>query len=1277
MDLPNRKTFNQQLTRCLIKDRHRLRQLYKKLSSQPSNNGIKLFHDVLTKSTQAFSSRTAQAVTIQYPDLPVCKEKDRLIDAIKSHQVIIVCGETGSGKTTQLPKLCLEAGLGRAGVIGHTQPRRLAARSVAQRIAEEMQCELGETVGFKIRFSDQTRGDTLVKLMTDGILLQELQKDHFLNQYDCIIIDEAHERSLNIDFLLGYFKSLLPKRRDLKLIITSATIDPERFAQFFDDAPIFTVSGRTYPVDYWYRPREDENEDINNAIVDAARELQQHAAGDILVFLPGEREIREAADTLTKANLKHTEVLPLFSRLSQKEQQRIFQSHAGNRIVLATNVAETSLTVSGIKYVIDTGLARISRYSWRAGIQRLPIEGISRAAANQRAGRCGRTEHGICVRLYSEENYQQRAEFTEPEIQRTNLASVLLTLSTLRIGSPEHFPFIDAPDVKLINDAYRLLHEINAIDERNHLTNTGKQIARLPIDPRFARMLIEADRLHCTNELLIIVSALSIQDPRERPIDHQQAADQAHAAFMDEDSDFISLINLWKHYQALLKSHSKSQARKLLSKSFINAQRMHEWHDVYLQLKDELKQQKIKFNEQAADYGQIHQSILSGLLSNIAFKHEKNTYLGTKNRKLFIFPGSGQFKKQPKWIVSAEVTETQKIYARSVAKINPKWIESLAQHLIKHHYSEAHWEQKSQRVAAKERVTLGGLTIVQGRTINYGPIDKTLSRELFIHGALVRGEWDCKLDFFKHNLNLIDQIVTEESKARRPDLLIHEDDLFQFYTNAIPDEIYDGHSFNKWYKSVSSDETKQLYFDQSSIINESAERINDKDFPDHIDVEGHSVTLSYLFKPNDHKDGVTIHLPIALLNQCTEEQFSWLVPGLLKEKIISLIKGLPKNLRRHFVPAPDFASAALERMTLNHGHLFDELGDALRQITGMSIDREQWEGVNLDDHLQFRFELTNPDGETINASRKLSDLLTHHADEAEKLLQQAPILNQAWPLEDQHTTWDFTSIPEELLIQQHGIQVLRYPCLIEAKKHVCKGLADNPQQALDHSYNALIRLALLGPLHALKKSLHQQTQNLCLAYANLGNCHDLIDDLCFASSTAFLPKHRLPTNHEEFMDWSQQLGKHIEAEWPRLTQQIQQALALFTKLSKKIRNNNDLRLLDAMSDIDQHLNGLIYQGFIRDTPQEQRHHLARYLKGIERRLVKLDNNPRKDREARLLIAPHWNRLNDQDSRLDSSSSEYRWALEEFRITLFAQELGTAIPMSEKRLKQIIQQFEGN
>ncbi|MCA1805830.1 MAG: ATP-dependent RNA helicase HrpA [Xanthomonadaceae bacterium] len=885
-------------------------------AAQPVDRGLRALARDLETATTRRAARLAALPSPEYAlALPVVARRAELRAAIAAHPVIIVCGETGSGKTTQLPKICLELGRGVDGLIGHTQPRRIAARSLAARVAEELHSRVGQAVGCKMRFHDQVGEQTFLKIMTDGILLAETQGDPDLLQYDTFIIDEAHERSLNVDFLLGYLKQLLPRRPDLKLIITSATIDPERFSRHFSNAPVIEVSGRTYPVELRYRPlrgddEEDQDRDRGQALLDAVDELAREGDGDVLVFLSGERDIREAAELLRKHHPPHTEVLPLYARLSASQQQAVFRPHRGRRIVLATNVAETSLTVPGIRYVVDTGLARLSRYSYRSKVQRLPIEKISRAAADQRAGRCGRVAAGICIRLYSEEDFAARPAFTEPEILRTNLAAVILQMSALGLGAVEDFPFVEAPDARFVRDGFKLLQELGAVDEGQRLTERGRQLARLPVDPRIGRMILAAREELCLREVLVIAAALSVQDPRERPLDKAQAADEKHRLFAVPYSDFLGYLNLWNAYHEQARHLSQNKLRKWCQQHFISYVRMREWHEVERQLQRLVTDMGLRLNQEEAEPDAIHRALLSGLLGNIAMKTAEREYTGARNLKLELFPGSVLVKKRPQWIMAAELVETGKRYARTLAVVEPRWVEPLAAGLVKRSHGEPHWEKRAGQVVARERVTLYGLPVVTQRRVNYGPIDPVLSRELFIREALVAGQLGTPGRFMTHNRALVAEVLELEARARRRDLLVSEEELYAFYDARLPAGIHDQVAFEHWRKQAEREDPRCLYFAREALLAQE-EAIDTRQFPAQLEWQGLRLPVRYRFEPGEEDDGMTVTVPLAALNQLRPASFEWLVPGLLEEKLTLLIKSLPKQQRRHFVPVPEFAGQSL------------------------------------------------------------------------------------------------------------------------------------------------------------------------------------------------------------------------------------------------------------------------------------------------------------------------------------------------------------------------------
>jgi ATP-dependent helicase HrpA len=1281
------------IQQCMINQRHRLNKRVSganKIKNEVARS--KVFDDIaldIAQSIMTVEQRKAQPMTIEYPDnLPVSQKRDDIAEAIANHQVVIVAGETGSGKTTQLPKICAELGRGKYGLIGHTQPRRLAARSVANRIAEEMKTQLGELVGYKVRFNDQISEQTQIKLMTDGILLAEIQHDRFLTQYDTIIIDEAHERSLNIDFILGYLQQLLPRRPDLKVIITSATIDPERFSKHFNHAPIIEVSGRTYPVETRYLPlnseASDSDKDQLDGIFEAVDQLCDEGLGDILIFMNGEREIRDTADALMKRKLRDTEIVPLYARLSAGEQNKIFQPHTGRRIVLATNVAETSLTVPGIKYVIDPGTARISRYSYRTKVQRLPIEPISQASANQRKGRCGRVEEGICIRLYSEEDFLSRPEFTDPEILRTNLASVILQMTSLGLGNIEAFPFVEAPDQRNILDGVRLLEELGALSENStqsqnkKLTPIGQKLARLPIDPRLARMVIEAAKFGCLKEVMIITSALSIQDPRERPSDKQQASDELHKRFYDEESDFLSFVNLWNHLQEMQKRTSSNQFRRQCKEEFLNYLRVREWQDVYFQLHEATREMGYKLNDQVANYQTVHSALLAGLLSHIGMKdQEKNEYQGARNARFNIFPGSGLFKKQPKWAITAELVETSKLWGRVVAKIQPEWIEPLAEHLIKRSYSEPHWSKKSAAVMAYEKVMLYGIPIVAKRLVNYGNIDPVLSRELFIRSALVEGEWETKHAFFRENRKLLQEVEELEHKSRRRDILVDDEELFQFYDQRIGTDVVSGRHFDAWWKTARNSTPDLLNFEKEMLFKNDASHINELDYPNFWHQNGLKLKLSYQFEPGENSDGVTVHIPLPILNQVQPDGFDWQIPGLRHELIVSLIKSLPKALRKHFVPAPNYADAFLARVTPMEMPLLDALEKELRRMTGSSVSRESWNLDQVADHLKVTFRAVDHRNRKLREHSNLHELKESLKEQVQQTLSQ--VADDDIEQKDLHT-WSFGELPKVYQQKRGGFEVKAYPAIVDGKDSVEIKLFETEEQQLSAMKAGQRRLILMNVPSPIKY-LHAHLPNkskLGLYFNPYGKVLDLIDD-CIACGIDKLIEQRggIVWQPEEF----EQLKEHVRAELGDtvvdIAKQVETILTTAFQINKKLKGKVDFTMAFALSDIKAQMENLIFKGFATECGWQRLPDILRYMRAIERRMEKLPIDPNRDRLHMLkiesVVQEYKQLLNKvpKGTAIGDNIKEIRWMIEELRVSFFAQQLGTPYPVSDKRVKMAI------
>ncbi|MGF6591788.1 ATP-dependent RNA helicase HrpA [Pseudomonas sp. 2835] len=1288
------------LDHAMIAERHRLRRQLHELRKRPDEARLAQWVDKVQASCAQVTARKASVPSIRYDDsLPIAAKREEIKKVLAEHQVLIIAGETGSGKTTQLPKICLELGRGQHGLIAHTQPRRIAARSVATRVAEELGTPLGALVGYQVRFEDQSDANTLVKLMTDGILLAETQHDRFLERYDTIIVDEAHERSLNIDFLLGYLKTLLPRRPDLKVIITSATIDLERFSKHFNDAPIIEVSGRTYPVETWYRPVTREQDEEGNRVEDdltvdqailatldeiaAFERSQGKGPGDVLVFLPGEREIRDAAEMLRKAQLRHTEILPLYARLSPAEQQKIFQSHPGRRVVLATNVAETSLTVPGIRYVIDSGTARISRYSYRAKVQRLPIEAVSQASANQRKGRCGRVEPGICVRLYSEEDFNARPAFTDPEILRTNLAAVILQMLHLRLGEIDAFPFIEPPDGKAINDGFNLLQELSAVSRENQLTPLGRQLARLPVDPRLGRMLLEGAKQGSLNELLIVASALSVQDPRERPPERQQAADQAHAQWKDADSDFAALVNLWRGFEEQRQALTASPLRNWCRKNFLNYLRLREWRDAHRQLSLICRDLQLSINKEPADYPRLHKAILSGLLSQIGQKSEDGDYLGARQRRFWVHPSSGLGKKRPQWLMTAELVETTKLYARMVAKIDSDWIEPLAGHLIKKNHFEPHWEKKRGQVVAFEQVTLYGLIVVGRRPVHYGPVDPVMSRELFIREALVGGEIQSKARCLTANRRLLEQLDELEAKARRRDILADEETLYGFYEARLPAEIHQTATFDSWYRVNSQKDPQLLIMREEDVLAREASEVTAAQYPDTLRLGDLSLALSYHFEPNHPRDGVTVRVPAPLLPSLPGERLEWLVPGLLEAKCIALVRNLPKALRKNFVPVPDFVKAALQRMSFAEGSLPQALGRELLRMTGARVSDEAWAeaAAQVDSHLKMNLEVVDGQGKFLGEGRDLAELTARFAAASQAALAVPQTAQSQQPVQAKA----FTQVAETAQQKFAGLSMTVYPALVEENGTVKEGRFSTQAEAEFQHRRALQRLLLqqlAEPAKFLRGKLPGLTE-LGLLYRELGRVEALVEDILLASldSCILEGEATLPRDGAGLASLAERKRGSWAEHAERLARLTLDILKLWHGLQKRFKGKIDLAQAVALNDIKQQLGNLVYPGFVRETPGLWLKELPRYLKAIELRLEKLGAQVQKDRvwsgELGNLWSQYQTRLDKhlQEGKRDEQLQLYRWWLEEYRVSLFAQQLGTKVPVSDKRLSKQWSQVE--
>ncbi|ALM54577.1 ATP-dependent RNA helicase HrpA [Halomonas huangheensis] len=1308
------KHFEAALDDLMLRDRpglaKRLAGLRRRVrEGKPIDRALAEVASQVQRSQQLLAARRGRSVTLEYPEaLPVAARRDDILAALAEHQVVVVAGETGSGKTTQLPKLCLELGLGRRGLIGHTQPRRLAARSVASRLAEEMQVSLGDQVGYQVRFTDQTSDDTLVKLMTDGILLAETRNDPDLLRYETLIIDEAHERSLNIDFLLGYLKRLLERRRDLKIIITSATIDVERFSQHFslpgDDgkpkpAPVVEVSGRTFPVDVLYRPlvrdaEDEEDRTLSEGILHAVEEIEsiererRWSAGprDILVFLPGEREIRETADVLRRADLRHTEILPLYARLSNAEQNRVFASHSGRRIVLATNVAETSLTVPGIRYVIDPGLVRISRYSYRAKIQRLPVEAVSQASANQRKGRCGRVAEGVCIRLYDEEDFLGRPEFTDPEIRRTNLASVILSMLSLKLGSIEAFPFVDPPDSRFVTDGFRLLHELGAVDDQQRLTADGRRLARFPIDPRLARMLLAGDEQQCLRDVLVVVSALAVQDPRDRPADKREAADQAHRRWRDPDSDFVAILNLWHGFEQAREELSGNRLRRWCREHYLNYLRLREWHDTFRQLRQLLRDQDIQVpapavideeHEQAGELrrqasASMHRALLTGLLSNLGTLTENRDYLGARNRKFMIHPSSGLSKKTPKWVMAMELIETSRLFARTVARIDPQWIEPLAGHLVKRNYSEPHWEMKRAQVVAFEQVTLFGLPIVARRKVHYGPVAPRESWELFIRRALVEGEFRTRGEFLAHNRELIEEVTDLEDRARRRDILVDEETLFDFYAERVPQDIVNGKGFEAWRRKAERDNPKLLMFDREALLARATDDVTEQQYPDELSLDGVRYPLAYHFAPGAEDDGVTMTVPAAMLSQLSASRLEWLVPGLLRDKCIALLKSLPKSMRRQVVPIPDWVDAALASLTPGEGGLCEALGEFLRIKTGVRMHPDDWRVEQLDPHLIMNLKVVDHNGKVLGQGRDLRELVRRFESAAG---EGARALARSVEATEQLDGFPEQPLPESRVTHQAGIRVEAFPALVADGNGLKLELYDHPDKAREAHRSGVVKAAMARLPDQVRTIERLSGLDKCaLLFTKVGSKRALSDDLVRAVFTQVVAVDPLPRDAEALEARLAEVGADLVPHAEKLMATLQQALEGHLQVTQALKGNLSLALALVYSDLKAQMKRLVHPGFITQAGPW----LEAYPRYMEAALIRLEKAPRE----RMRDQMHMQEVQDFEARLaarreaerkgaveDPALVEFSWWIEELRVSLFAQQLGTAMPVSTKRLEK--------
>ncbi|MEM0982453.1 MAG: ATP-dependent RNA helicase HrpA [Planctomycetota bacterium] len=1299
---------------CLAADRRRLSRRLRGLDKPskgkkrpPPHRREQILREIAAQAERSIALREKRAAAVpkvSYPDdLPIAQRRDDIAAAIRERQVVVVCGETGSGKTTQLPKICLELGRGIDGAIGHTQPRRLAARSVADRVAEELGVQMGTVVGSKVRFGDQTRDDTLVKLMTDGILLAETQSDRFLDRYDTIIVDEAHERSLNIDFLLGYLATILPRRPDLKLIVTSATIDPERFAEHFADsqgpAPIIEVSGRAYPVEVRYRPllrdlaesesfQRDES-DMIGGVLDAIAELDgepySREANDVLVFMPGEREIRETANAIRRSFGKRgssgqdLEVLPLYARLSSAEQQRIFKPHRGRRIVIATNVAETSLTVPGIKYVIDPGTARISRYSARSKVQGLPIEPISQASANQRKGRCGRVAPGVCFRLYSEDDFNGRDEFTQPEILRTSLANVVLQMAALRLGSPEDFPFVEAPDRRLIRDGYETLLELGAVDEEHQLTEIGKRLARLPVDPRIGRMILAADEENCLAEVLVIASGLTIQDPRERPTEKQDEADAAHERYYREGSDFLSYLELWKFYHDSIRPLSRSKRAKACRQNFLSDRRMHEWAELVRQLRDVCSDLGIKQGRTDAPPDAIHRSLLTGLLTSVGRKSETHEYEGVRGTKFAVHPSSQLFKEKPQWLMAAELVRTTKLYARCCARIQPQWIESIGAHLLKRTYSEPRYVAKGAKVLADEKVTLLGLEVIGKKTVNFGPIDPAAARRTFIHHALVEQEHEApvlaRAECLKHNAQLIESVRKLEDKARRRDLLAETEAIHDFYDGRLPADVYSADKFEKARKKLESKDRRALFMSTADVLAGDPEGIREDQFPERVLIGESEAALAYRFDPEATDDGVTLELPPELVARIDPREAERLVPGWLPGTIEALVRTLPKSARRR-LDIPDVAARLAPKVIASDRPMLVLLADEVAALAGVRVTKDDFRPSDLPNHLKINYRAIDADGEVIAESREIETVQA----EVRKLGKAGagPIrgAQDAWS-RDGLIDWDFDELPETVEIRKAGRTVVAFPGLVDEGASVSLHTFETPEQADRATRLGLARLFAMRIRRDFKWNPKREPgfEKLILLFSPLGDAKTL------ESHLTSLVARELCVEDRELVRDSTEFDSCLDSAWDRLAGAVselfglaQQCLSGAHTVLGRLEQPAPESWNPARADVNDQLGRLMHPEFLKTTPIRWLRCYPRFLKAAEQRLERLrGGDVTRDRQAHAEIRGWLQRFDERvqsaENRgvIDPALDEFGWLLQEYRVALFAQNLRTSVPVSSKRL----------
>ena len=1272
----------------------------KQLSGDALDREIAELSRLIAQCESRVEARVKSVPARVYPaELPVSQRRDEIARAIENNRVVVLCGETGSGKTTQLPKICLDIGRGVRGKIGHTQPRRIAASSVATRVAGELNTRLGETVGYKIRFGDKTSDRTLIKMMTDGILLAETQNDRDLLEYDTIIIDEAHERSLNIDFLLGYLKTLLPRRPDLKVIVTSATIDPERFAKHFADeagnpAPILLVSGRTYPVETIYRPLPELNEDdrdwsLHDHIVEAVDEAVRHGPGDILVFLPGEREIREVADDLAKrapSRVEKLHVLPLYSRLSGAEQQRVFEPFGGRRVVLSTNVAETSVTVPGIRYVIDPGFARLNRYSGRTKVQRLEVEPISRASADQRKGRCGRVGPGVCFRLYADQDFASRPEFTDPEIVRSNLAAVILRMKALRLGEVERFPFVEAPDSRLIKDGYDTLRELGAVDDHDNLTKIGIELSKFPLDPRIGRMLLAANQEGCLSEMIVIAAALAVQDPRERPMDRAEESDIAHAVFRDAQSDFGTLLKLWRWFEQHRANVGGSRLRKLCKEHFLSYMRMREWDEVQRQITQLLEELEYKRSDKTAPNDAIHRALLAGLLANIGVRNEQGEYVGARGMKFHVFPGSALFKNQPKWVMAAEIVRTSRVYARTVAPMAPEWVERIAAPLLKKTYADPHWVEHTGTVVAHERATLFGLEIYAKRRVHYGPISPSESRTLFIHHALVEGEITTGGRFLRHNMELRERIRDLEHKARRTDLLADHQTQYDFYAARIPQDVYTTSGFEKWRAHVEKADPEILFMRREDLLLRTNEPVRDEEFPDHMVIGGARMPLRYRLEPGAIDDGVTLRVPLEALSMLDERRFEWLVPGMLEDKIQLIVKSLPKHLRRALPHPSAFVPELLDQLGKPEGGLCERIATIIRLKVGVDVLPDEIRAIELPPHSHMNFEVIDSKGDILASGRNLGVIRTKLAPRIREGFSKLTADNLT---RDHLKRWSFGELPEAVDVRRFGMTVRAFPALVDMKNSVSIKLFDTRAGADESMRFGLRRLCMLAADADFKKYTQflPAADRLAMRYAPLGDVsefksllREVIADRAFLyDDSGPIPDSRLPRDSDAFdavvASGLSKLGRAMDD----VVETVEAILNGVYAVRASFGDRPPAAWAPVIADIAGQLDTLMPKGFLAATPFERLKHYPRYLAAIQRRISKLsgDGLPKDlrklaDLEPYKRLYAEFVKSDPQRARNDASLHRLGWMIEEFRVSLFAQELKTSVPVSSKRLDEIIE-----